>query len=183
MSFKPIIDLDCSLFNIQYICIILYWHHTANGAVQCSQKVENIQHWSESCYFIAHNWSQKWQMWVDSPVLSSYPPVNPPLWPLSTELHRFIRTQSHIHISTNSLLNNDHDHVVYEASFAVLSCWIYTFHFLHLGVSIFEEKLNSVRDLIGSRISIDISKRLIEFVYSKLRTKTSLAKELLTNLV
>ena len=40
----------------------------------------------------------------------------------------------------------------------MLSCCISTFHFLHSCLSIFAEKFNSVRDLIGAHISIDISK-------------------------
>ena len=111
--------------------------------------------------------------------------VNPPLWPLSTKLHRFIRTQSHTHIShivkiyTKHItrhwiwpwlwpwrftvlepwpLHDQYSFLVYEGSFAMFSGCISTFHFLHSCLSIFAEKFNSVRDLIGAHISIDISK-------------------------
>ena len=48
--------------------------------------------------------------------------------------------------------------VVTKGSFAMFSRCISTFHSFYKGVSIFAEKFNSVRDLIGAHISIDISK-------------------------
>ena len=57
----------------------------------------------ESCYSIAHKWrlAMVTKLTNGSRFARSLPAilVNPPLWALSTELHRFILTQRHIHIS------------------------------------------------------------------------------------
>merc|ERR1712012_882586 len=55
---------------------------------------------SGSCYFIAHKWSPAMVTKVTNvPTFARSLPlsmVNPPLWILSTELHRFILTGIHI---------------------------------------------------------------------------------------
>ena len=58
------------------------------------------EHLSGSCYFIAHKWSPAMVTKVTNvPTFARSLPlsmVNPPLWILSTELHRFILTGIHI---------------------------------------------------------------------------------------